>query len=610
MEKILILDFGSQYTQLIARRVRELNVYCEIHPFNKIPAIDASVRGVILSGSPFSVRDAQAPTPDLSAIKGKLPLLGVCYGAQFLASAFGGEVQPAPSREYGRAMLTVGDASDALMRGLPARTQVWMSHGDTITRVPDNYKLIASTEDVRVAAFRIAGEQTWGIQFHPEVYHSTDGTQLLKNFVVGICGCSQSWTSESFVESTVRELREKVGDDKVVLGLSGGVDSSVAAWLLKEQGHEVVGLFMINWHDTTGTLEGDCPWHDDRVFAELVARKLDIELHVVDLSADYRTRVVDYMFAEYERGRTPNPDVLCNREIKFDVFLREALKLGADYVATGHYCRKAEETLPDGRTIHKLLAGSDPNKDQSYFLCQLSQEQLSRALFPVGGLLKPEVRRIAEEQGLATAKRKDSQGICFVGKVDLPTFLQQKLAPKKGNIHEILPAWPKYVREEVPAEGEPTTGQLAALAEPWHYTVRDGKKIGEHNGAHYYTIGQRKGLGIGGRRESLFILATDTVQNVIWVGEGDAHPGLWRPALHIAPGEIHWVNPARELTAGQSARFSVRIRYRQPLQGARLFVRDEGAYLVFDRPQRGITPGQFAAWYDGDQLVGSGVIEG
>ena len=237
MEKILILDFGSQYTQLIARRVRELNVYCEIHPFNKIPALDASVRGVILSGSPYSVRDAQAPNPDLSAFKGKLPLLGVCYGAQFLASAFGGEVQPAPSREYGRAMLSVGDPSDALMRDLPARTQVWMSHGDTITRVPDNYKLVASTEDVRVAAFRIAGEQTWGIQFHPEVYHSTDGTQLLKNFVVGICGCSQSWTSESFVESTVRELREKVGDDKVVLGLSGGVDSSVAAVLL----HKAIG---------------------------------------------------------------------------------------------------------------------------------------------------------------------------------------------------------------------------------------------------------------------------------------------------------------------------------------------------------------------------------
>ena len=388
---------------------------------------------------------------------------------------------------------------------------------------------------------------------------------------------------------------------RVVIGLSGGVDSSVAAYLLKQQGHDVVGLFMINWHDTTGTLEGDCPWHDDRVFAELVAKKLDIPLHVVDLSADYRTRVVDYMFSEYEKGRTPNPDVLCNREIKFDVFLREALKLGADYVATGHYCRKAEETLPDGRTIHKLLAGSDPNKDQSYFLCQLSQEQLSRALFPVGGLLKPEVRRIAEEQGLATAKRKDSQGICFVGKVDLPVFLQQKLAARKGNVHEIRADWPKYARTAAPDD-------LPALAEPWRYTVRDGKKIGEHNGAHYYTIGQRKGLGIGGRKESLFILATDTVQNVIYVGEGDSHPGLWRQALHIAPREIHWVNPARTMPAGHSARFSVRIRYRQPLQEATLFVRDQGGYILFDAPQRGITPGQFAAWYDGDELVGSGVI--
>lgn len=397
---------------------------------------------------------------------------------------------------------------------------------------------------------------------------------------------------------------------RVVIGLSGGVDSSVAAWLLKEQGYEVIGLFMINWHDTTGTLEGDCPWHDDRLFAELVAKKLDIPLHVVDLSADYRTRVVDYMFAEYERGRTPNPDVLCNREIKFDVFLREALKLGADYVATGHYCRKTEERLADGRVIYRLLAGTDPNKDQSYFLCQLSQEQLSRALFPVGGLLKPEVRRIATEQGLATARRKDSQGICFVGKVDLPVFLQQKLASKRGNVHEILPSWPKYARTTpIPLPGEePTDEQLATLAEPWHYTVRDGKKIGEHNGAHFYTIGQRKGLGIGGRKESLFILATDTVQNVIYVGEGDSHPGLWRPALRILPEEIHWVNPTRAMAVGESARFSVRIRYRQPLQGARLFIRETGAYLLFDEPQRGITPGQFAAWYDGDELVGSGVI--
>ena len=390
--------------------------------------------------------------------------------------------------------------------------------------------------------------------------------------------------------------------ERVVVGLSGGVDSSVAAWLLKQQGYDVVGLFMINWHDTTGTLEGDCPWYDDRVFAELVAKRLDIPLHTVDLSAEYRRRVVDYMFAEYERGRTPNPDVLCNREIKFDVFLKEALKLGADYVATGHYCRKESFVTQDGTTHYRLLAGVDRNKDQSYFLCQLSQQQLARALFPVGGLEKPEVRRIAAEQHLATARRKDSQGICFVGKVDLPVFLRQKLAARKGAVHEILATWPKYGRTV--AEDD-----LAALAEPWHYTVRDGKKIGEHNGAHFYTIGQRKGLGIGGRKESLFVLATDVVQNVIYVGEGDAHPGLYRRALFMKREELHWMDPAEALQPGQRRRYRVRIRYRQPLQDAELIVRDEGGYLLFDEPQRGITAGQFAVWYDGEVLVGSGVID-
>ena len=389
---------------------------------------------------------------------------------------------------------------------------------------------------------------------------------------------------------------------RVVIGLSGGVDSSVAAYLLKEQGYDVVGLFMINWHDTTGTLEGDCPWHDDRVFAELVAKRLDIPLHVVDLSEEYRKRVVEYMFAEYERGRTPNPDVLCNREIKFDVFLKEAQKLGADFVATGHYCRKAEEVAPDGTTIYKLLAGADKNKDQSYFLGQLSQQQLRYAMFPIGDIEKPEVRRIAEEQHLATAKRKDSQGICFVGKVDLPVFLQQKLKAAKGNIHEIKPEWPKFNRNIADDD-------LVALSEPWRYTVRDGKKIGEHKGAHFYTIGQRKGLGIGGRKESLFIIGTDVGQNVIYVGEGDSHPGLYRKALKIRPEEIHWVNPTRALQVGESARFSVRIRYRQPLQQATLFIREEGAYILFDEPQRGIAAGQFAAWYDGEELVGSGAIE-
>ena len=387
---------------------------------------------------------------------------------------------------------------------------------------------------------------------------------------------------------------------RVVVGLSGGVDSSVAAYLLKEQGHEVIGLFMRNWHDTTGTLEGDCPWYDDQIFAELVAKRLDIPFRFVDLSEQYRQRVVEYMFSEYEKGRTPNPDVLCNREIKFDVFLKEALKLGAEYVATGHYCRKVEEQQ-DGRTIYRLLAGSDPNKDQSYFLCQLTQEQLRYALFPIGDMLKPEVRRIAEEQHLATAKRKDSQGICFVGKVDLPVFLQQKLAAKEGNIHEILPSWRGYV----PRNEE----DLAALAEPFRYTVRDGKKIGTHKGAHYYTIGQRKGLGIGGRKESLFIIATDVEQNVIYVGEGDSHPGLYRRALRILPEEIHWVEPSEAMAVGESRHYDVRIRYRQPLQKATLIQREDGLYILFDEPQRGIAAGQFAAWYDGNNLVGSGVIE-
>lgn len=375
----------------------------------------------------------------------------------------------------------------------------------------------------------------------------------------------------------------------------------MAAYLLKQQGHEVIGLFMRNWHDTTGTLEGDCPWYDDQVFAELVAKRLDIEFHYVDLSAEYRKRVVDYMFAEYEAGRTPNPDVLCNREIKFDVFLKEALKLGAERVATGHYCRREEWQDADGNRHYRLLAGSDPNKDQSYFLCQLSQEQLSYAMFPIGDLLKPEVRRIAEEQKLATAKRKDSQGICFVGKVDLPVFLQQKLSAKDGNVHEILPHSPRFVQR---CEDD----DYKALAEPYRLTVRDGKKIGTHNGAHFYTIGQRKGLGIGGRRESLFVIGTDVKQNVVYVGEGDNHPGLYRKALHIRPEDIHWVDPVDSMQAGERRRYELRIRYRQPLQAAELIMENDGLYILFNEPQRGITAGQFAAWYSGDKLLGSGVI--
>ncbi|WP_303066711.1 tRNA 2-thiouridine(34) synthase MnmA [Alistipes indistinctus] len=407
---------------------------------------------------------------------------------------------------------------------------------------------------------------------------------------------------------------------RVVVGLSGGVDSSVAAYLLKEQGYDVVGLFMRNWHDTTGTLEGDCPWYDDQMFAELTAKRLDIPFHFIDLSDEYRRRVVDYMFAEYGRGRTPNPDVLCNREIKFDAFLQAALKLGADYVATGHYCRR-EVTETDEGPVYRLLAGSDPNKDQSYFLCQLTQEQLSRALFPIGHLLKPEVRRIAAEQHLATAQRKDSQGICFVGKVDLPVFLQQQLKAREGAIVEIPASWPGYALRgriaapgerstawELPADGPFSQEQLDALAEPYRYTPEAGSQAGTHRGAHFFTIGQRKGLGVGGYAEPLFVIASDVEHNVLYVGMGQEHPGLYRRALRILPEEMHWIRPDRALQPGGSARFSMRIRYRQPLQGGVLHVTEQGGYIVFDRPQRGVTAGQFAAWYDGDELVGSGVI--
>ena len=400
---------------------------------------------------------------------------------------------------------------------------------------------------------------------------------------------------------------------RVVVGMSGGVDSSVAAYLLKEQGYDVVALFMRNWTDTTGTLEGDCPWYDDHMFAELVAKRLDIPFHMVDLSEVYRRRVVDYMFAEYGKGRTPNPDVLCNREIKFDAFLQEALKLGADYVATGHYCRK--ETIDvDGQTVYRLLAGSDPNKDQSYFLCQLTQEQLSRALFPIGHLLKPEVRRIAEEQHLATAKRKDSQGICFVGKVDLPVFLQQQLKAREGDIVEIAASWPGYRQgfaENVSGAEVPDISDVATLerlAAPYIYSEEDGIKIGRHSGAHFLTIGQRKGLHVGGRPEPLFVIATDVERNIVYVGQGKQHPGLYRRALRILPEEMHWIRPDRALKEGEQARFRMRIRYRQPLQDGTLYVTPKGGYIGFDTPQRGVTAGQFAAWYDGDELIGSGVI--
>ena len=391
---------------------------------------------------------------------------------------------------------------------------------------------------------------------------------------------------------------------KIAVGLSGGVDSSVAAWLLKQQGYDLLGLFMINWRETTGTLSGDCPWEDDVIFAQLVARKLDIPFEVVDLSDSYRQRVVNYMFEEYRCGRTPNPDVLCNREIKFDMFTQAAFEHGASYVATGHYCRK-ETMMVNGMEIYRLLAGIDPGKDQSYFLCQLSQQQLSTALFPIGHLMKSDVRRIAAENGLATACRKDSQGICFVGKVDLPVFLQQKLAAKDGVIVEIPAGLTGY---DCDISGNDLHERLKALASPRRYTPDDGKIVGKHRGAHFFTIGQRKGLNVGGMVEPLFVIATDVENNVVYTGQGEMHPGLYRYALFIAASEIHWVRPDMEMHPDDKRRMAVRVRYRQPLQDATLYRMCDGMYILFDQPQRGIASGQFAAWYDGDELAGSGVI--
>ena len=393
----------------------------------------------------------------------------------------------------------------------------------------------------------------------------------------------------------------------MIIGLSGGVDSSVAAWLLKEQGYEVEALFMRNWHDTTGLLQSECHWEDDLMFAEMVAAKLKIPFHFVDLSEPYRQRVVDYMFSEYEKGRTPNPDILCNREIKFDSFATEARKLGGDYVATGHYCRKAE-TVVNGVPVQRLLAGTDNNKDQSYFLCQVSQEQLAYSLFPIGGMVKPEVRKIADEMGLPTATRKDSQGICFVGKVHLPTFLQQKLEPRKGRIIEV-PGDLNFNSFQ-PGLPEPGTGDeiLSEMSDPHGFDPSTGKTIGTHSGAHFFTIGQRKGLNIGGHREPLFVIGTDVERNILYVGEGQSHTGLYRKGLFVSNWDIHWIRTDLALKEGEYLDCQVRIRYRQPLQAARLFRRGNGIYIIFSRLQRGIAPGQFAAWYDGEELLGSGVI--
>lgn len=397
---------------------------------------------------------------------------------------------------------------------------------------------------------------------------------------------------------------------RVVVGLSGGVDSSVAAHLLIEQGYEVIGMFMKNWHDESVTISNECPWMEDSTDAMLVADKLGIPFQAIDLSAEYKDRIVDYMFAEYEAGRTPNPDILCNREIKFDIFLKAAEKLKADYVATGHYCQR-DKIEADGKPVYRLLAGADANKDQSYFLCQLNQEQLAKALFPIGHLQKSEVRKIAKEQDLITADKKDSQGLCFIGKVRLPEFLQQQLKPKKGDILVVPADLPQYAKQQVPAgiaAEDLDQATLDEIAIPEKYSPSQGKKIAKHNGAHYYTVGQRKGLHVGGTGRPLFVIATDTVENVIYTGLGEDHPGLMRNGLFVPLEDVHWIRKDLKLNPGESARYLSRIRYRQPLSMATLIMKENGLYVLFDVPQKGIAAGQFVAWYEGDECIGSGTI--
>lgn len=395
---------------------------------------------------------------------------------------------------------------------------------------------------------------------------------------------------------------------RVVVGLSGGVDSSVTAHLLQEQGYEVIGMFMRNWHDESVTINNECPWIDDSNDAMLVAEHLGIPFQVLDLSADYKQRIVDYMFAEYQAGRTPNPDVLCNREIKFDIFLEAALKLGADFVATGHYCRRAISRDENGNEVYRLLAGKDSNKDQSYFLCQLTQGQLSKALFPIGELTKPEVREIAREIGLPTAEKKDSQGLCFIGKVKLPVFLQQQLAPKRGRIIEIPRDAGIFDQVLVPSSSARNGGMRPVRFEPYVFTPDMGEEVGEHSGAHYFTIGQRKGLQVGGKALPLFVIATDVRKNIVYVGQGDDHPGLYRGGLLIQDSDVHWIRADLKMAIGEERRYRARIRYRQPLEDCTLIKEEDSLRIIFDRDQRGIAEGQFVAWYDGEELMGSGVM--
>ena len=391
---------------------------------------------------------------------------------------------------------------------------------------------------------------------------------------------------------------------KVIVALSGGVDSSVAALILKKQGYHVIGIFMKNWYDESVTISNECPWLEDSNDALIISEKLGIPFQVIDLSKEYKKRIVDYMFREYKEGRTPNPDILCNKEIKFDVFLSKAESLGADYIATGHYCRK-KESKKGNKKIYKLIEGKDNTKDQSYFLCQLNQIQLSKVLFPIGDLKKTDVRKIAKENGLITANKKDSQGLCFVGKIKLPEFLQQKLKIKRGKIIKVSPDEKIFKKALKNIKDE---NYLMKSVQKYKYSESSGEMIGYHDGAHFFTIGQRKGLQVGGFKKPLFVIEKDVKKNIIYVGEGENHPGLYRQGLLIKSNDINWLRPDLKINLNSSEKILARIRYRQTLKPAQIFRRKEGIYLVFNKKQKSISSGQFAAWYKEKELIGSGII--
>ncbi|WP_185859966.1 tRNA 2-thiouridine(34) synthase MnmA [Blattabacterium cuenoti] len=390
---------------------------------------------------------------------------------------------------------------------------------------------------------------------------------------------------------------------RVVVGLSGGVDSSVAALLLKKKGYEVIGLFMHNWDDFNETTQ--CTWKEDSIDALLVAKDLNIPFQVIEMKKEYEEYIINYMFDGYRSGQTPNPDILCNREIKFNVFLKQAIDLGANFIATGHYVNK-EQIIKNNKIIYRLLVGKDSNKDQSYFLCQLTQYQLEKSLFPLGSLTKNQVRKIAEINGLRNAHKKDSQGLCFVGKIQLSRFLQKKIFPKKGEIVMIDSNALMYHTKKKSFLSKEE--ELFFLSKRKKYQKSDGKVIGYHHGAQFFTKGQRKGISVGGQNKALFVIETDIKENIVYTGMGKNHPGLYKKSLFIHEKDIHWIREDLALLNGEKIEVFCRIRYRQPLQKALLYKIQNGMFIEFEVLQCAITEGQFAVWYLDEEVIGSGVI--